>query len=285
MAFCECYEIRMNIGKLEEKHRKSAKLPWRHNIELSSCSLSFRLFIFFLFFFYFFMFFFFGLFLFLCFCLLIFLYFCLFVFFIFLSFSSFFLVVSLSFCRFFFLYFCQKSLWSYVLRTWSLKSHSLCQILKWRLLTHSVTKVRYRAARAAKNWHKLRKDSINFWFDELKKMPSILILLIISILLQSFPNNQKSNRLLSPCLYQYQCCWCSLYQYRYFHVLVIIQHFTGSWVGSGPCFYSWLRLWPQGSSSLQPSLFLWLSCPRIYISQTIWSGILERFTLCMIMCW
>ena len=135
------------------------------------------------------------------------------------------------------------------------------------------------------NWHKLRKDSINFWFDELKKMPSILILLIISILLQSFPNDQKSNRLLSPCLYQYQCCWCSLYQYRYFHVLVIIQHFTGSWVGSGPRFYSWLRLWPQGSSSLQPSLFLWLSCPRIYISQTIWSGILERFTLCMIMCW
>ena len=48
----------------------------------------------------------------------------------------------------------QTSLWSNVWRVWSVKSHSLCQnskVAPTQSLTDWLTKVRYRAARAAKN--------------------------------------------------------------------------------------------------------------------------------------
>ena len=150
------------------KHCKSAKLPWRHNIKLSFCSLFFvflsvcmfvclsvRLFVFFVC---------------LSFLLFVFLSFFVFIFFVYLSFFPFFSLIFflffllffnfvflsfcffVSFCLFAFLSFCfflDISLWSYVLRTSSVKSHSLCWNSKVAV-TQWLTKVRYRATRAAK---------------------------------------------------------------------------------------------------------------------------------------
>ena len=78
--------------------------------------------------------------------------------FVYLSFCIFCLSVFLSFCFFVFLSFClfvflffflfvQTSLWPNVWRVSSVKSHSLCQNSKVAL-SDSLTKVRYRAARA-----------------------------------------------------------------------------------------------------------------------------------------
>ena len=99
----------------EEKHRKIAKLPWRQNNKL------FLVFVF-----------------------------CLSVLLFFLSFLHFFLSVFCLFCLF-----VQTSCWSNVWRASSLKSPCLCRNSKVAVtdsLTDSLTKVRYRAARAAKKW-------------------------------------------------------------------------------------------------------------------------------------
>ena len=91
--------------------------------------------------------------------------FCLFVFFVFLYFLSFYI-----FCLFVFFVF--LSLWSSVWRVSSLKSHSLypnskVALIDW--LTHSLTKVRDRAARAAKqfsNQNSLSKLNLQFWCEQ-----------------------------------------------------------------------------------------------------------------------
>ena len=88
--------------------------------------------------------------------------FCLFGNFDLLSFLSFCLFVFLSFCLFVFLSFCLfvlTSCWSNVWKVSSLKCHALCW--KWHSLTDSLTKVRYRAARAAKNVESIDDDNNN----------------------------------------------------------------------------------------------------------------------------
>ena len=98
---------------VKKKHRKSAKLPWRHNIKLSFCSLSF--------------------------CLLVFLSFCIFVF------SSFCLFVFLSFCLFVFLSFCLSVFLSrhhsdQMSEGSEVSKVTLCvKVLKWHPLSHWLT--------------------------------------------------------------------------------------------------------------------------------------------------
>ena len=114
------------------KHRKRAKLPWRRNSKFSFWSLSF-------------------------------------------IFLSFFLPSSLlSFCLFVFLSFCLFVFLSFCLYVFLSRHHSdemseglevskvtICvKILKWHPVIDSLTKVRYRAARAAKNLNLWRVVSV-----------------------------------------------------------------------------------------------------------------------------
>ena len=155
-----CKSVYQMTG-INVKHCKSAKLPWNHNIKLSFWSfyfvfLWFRLFVFLSFCH-------FAFFVFLPFCLSVFLSFWLSVLLsaCFSSFVSFCLFVILSSCLFVFLSFLSFCLDLMLIKVWSLESHSFCWSSKVVLtdsLTHSLTKVRYRAGRAAKNLWKTLHD-------------------------------------------------------------------------------------------------------------------------------
>ena len=134
--FCSVLFLYSRRNTLQKQHRKSAKLPWRHTVKLSFWSLSFCLYLF----------------AFLSFCHVVFSYFGRFVILPFLS-CCFFAVF---FCNFDPLSFCIFGLFFVILSRYHADQMSegsqVSKVLNSKVaVTHWLTKVRYRAARAAEN--------------------------------------------------------------------------------------------------------------------------------------